>query len=150
MDFHYNSITNLPMTWAKEGTFSWREMGLQLRSTSRDGPNLPQRPRKNNDVVSLIATLSIWGELIMSRYVAESITTDAGRFGHKGLRGRNVLHQLLLILLCICSWCVRPICKTKLVQILPTSLTLPTDNSESTTSLQSRPESYCEGDLDHY
>ena len=25
------------------------------------------------------------GELIVSRYVAESITTDAGRFGHVGL-----------------------------------------------------------------
>ena len=46
-------------------------------------------------------------------YVAESITTDAGRFSHvglcqkyavdKGLRGRNILHQLLLILLRICS-----------------------------------------------
>ena len=28
----------------------------------------------------------------------------------KGLRGRNVLHQLLLILLCICSRSVRPLC----------------------------------------
>ena len=27
----------------------------------------------------------ISGELIASRYVAESITTDAGRFGHVGL-----------------------------------------------------------------
>ena len=27
----------------------------------------------------------ISGELIVSRYVAESITTDAGRFGHVGL-----------------------------------------------------------------
>ena len=26
--------------------------------------------------------MSISGELIVSRYVAESITTDAGRFGH--------------------------------------------------------------------
>ena len=33
----------------------------------------------------LIATLSISGELIVSRYVAESITTDAGRFGYVGL-----------------------------------------------------------------
>ena len=48
---------------------------------------------------------------------SESITNDAGRFGHvglcqlhaykmhavdKGLRGRNVPHQLLLILLCSC------------------------------------------------
>ena len=30
--------------------------------------------------------LSILGELIVSRYVAESILTDAGRFGHIGLR----------------------------------------------------------------
>ena len=58
--------------------------------------------------------MSISGELIVSRYVAESITTDAGCFSHiglcqlrtklvykvdKGLRGRNILHQLLLILL---------------------------------------------------
>ena len=56
----------------------------------------------------------ISSELIVSRCIAESITTDAGRFGHvglcqlrtklravdKGLRGRNVLHHLLLILLC--------------------------------------------------
>ena len=27
----------------------------------------------------------VWGELIVSRYVTESITTDAGRFGHVGL-----------------------------------------------------------------
>ena len=33
----------------------------------------------------LIAMLLITGELIMSRYVAESITTDAGRFSHVGL-----------------------------------------------------------------
>ena len=98
--------------------------------------------------------LSISGEMIVSRCVAESITTDAGRFGHiglcqlrtklkilqcetsyiakqqiqcllyslfhtavslvlyavdKGLCSRNILHQLLLILLCICSQSVRPI-----------------------------------------
>ena len=67
------------------------------------------------------------GELIVSRYIAESITTDPERFGRVGLRqlctklvtvlytvdkglcGRNVLHQLLLILLCICSQSVRPL-----------------------------------------
>ena len=38
-----------------------------------------------HDVERLIATLSISGELIVSRYVAESITTDAGHFGHVGL-----------------------------------------------------------------
>ena len=70
--------------------------------------------------------LSISGELIVSRYVAELlITTDAGGFGHvglcrlriqnslvavdKGLCGRNVLHQFSLILLHICSRSVRPI-----------------------------------------
>ena len=109
----------------------------------------------------LIATLLISGELIVSKYVAESITMIAGRFGHeglcqlrtelkklqceislvtyaptlhhttplasllynlshtavslvlyavdKGLRGRNVLQSLLLILLRICSRSVRPI-----------------------------------------
>ena len=54
----------------------------------------------------------LWYKLIVSRYVAELITTDAGCFGHialcqlhteqctvlcavdKGLHGRNVLHQL--------------------------------------------------------
>ena len=52
----------------------------------------------------------IWGELIVSKYVAESITMIAGRFDHEGLcqlrtrlsihtvtdedlRGRNVLHD---------------------------------------------------------
>ena len=39
--------------------------------------------------------LSILGELIVSRYVAESITTDAGRFGHVGL---CQLHTKLKIL----------------------------------------------------
>ena len=42
-------------------------------------------------------TTTVMGELIVSRHVAESITTDAGRFGHvglcqlldKGLRGWN-------------------------------------------------------------
>ena len=29
-------------------------------------------------------TISLSGELIVSRYVAESITTDAGRFAHVG------------------------------------------------------------------
>ena len=29
--------------------------------------------------------ISVWGKLIVSRYAAESITTDAGRFGHVGL-----------------------------------------------------------------
>ena len=33
----------------------------------------------------LIATLLISGELIVSKYVAESIAIDAGRFGHEGL-----------------------------------------------------------------
>ena len=33
----------------------------------------------------LIAMLMISGKLIMSRYIAESITTDAGRFGRVGL-----------------------------------------------------------------
>ena len=28
--------------------------------------------------------LSISGELIVSKYITESITTDAGRFGHVG------------------------------------------------------------------
>ena len=65
----------------------------------------------------------ISGELIVSKYVAESITMIAGRFGHeglcqlhtvlyavdKGLRGRNVLQSLLLILLRICSRSIRPI-----------------------------------------
>ena len=39
--------------------------------------------------------LSISRELIVSRYVAESITTDAGRFGHVGrcqLRTKLTLH----------------------------------------------------------
>ena len=61
----------------------------------------------------------------MSKYVAESITMIAGRFGHeglcqlrtelvlyavdKGLRGRNVLQSLLLILLRICSRSVRTV-----------------------------------------
>ena len=49
------------------------------------------------------------GEDIVGRYVAESITTDAGRFSLVGLCQlltnlfSNILHQLLLILLCICS-----------------------------------------------
>ena len=59
----------------------------------------------------------ISGELIVNKYVAESITMMAGRFGHKGilyavdegLRGRNVLPSLLLILLHICSRSVHPI-----------------------------------------
>ena len=62
------------------------------------------------------------GRTDREQYVAESITMIAGRFGHeglcqlhselftevpcavgKGLRGRNVLQSLLLILLRICS-----------------------------------------------
>ena len=39
----------------------------------------------------LIATLSILGELIVSRYITVLYTVD------KGLRDRNVLHQLLYI-----------------------------------------------------
>ena len=38
-----------------------------------------------NDVVEAHCYLSISGELIVSRYVAESITMIAGRFGHVGL-----------------------------------------------------------------
>ena len=38
-----------------------------------------------HDVVRLIATLSISGELIVSKYVAESITLIAGCFDHVGL-----------------------------------------------------------------
>ena len=45
--------------------------------------------------------LSILGELIVSRYVAESITVLYAV--DKGLYGRNVLHQLILILLHNCS-----------------------------------------------
>ena len=45
----------------------------------------------------LIATLSILGKLIVSRYVAELITTGAGRFGHVGL---CQLHIKLKILQC--------------------------------------------------
>ena len=67
-----------------------------------------------------IAMLSITGKMIVSRYIAESKTTDAGRFGHighcqslyavdKGLFGQNILHQFLLILLRICSQSVCPI-----------------------------------------
>ena len=63
---------------------------------------------------------SISGELIISKYVTESITMIAERFGHeglctvlyavdKGLRGQNVLQSLLLILLRICSRSVCPI-----------------------------------------
>ena len=37
------------------------------------------------DVVEAHCYLSISGELIVSRYVAESITMIAGRFGHVGL-----------------------------------------------------------------
>ena len=78
------------------------------------------------------------GELIMSRCIAESITTDEGRFNcvgfvnciqnvcvfkvlyavDKGLHGQNVLHQLLLILLHMCSQSVRPILTTKLAMSL--------------------------------
>ena len=69
----------------------------------------------------------------MSRYIAESITTDAGHFGHiglcqlctkhlhavdKGLRGQNALHQLLLILLRICSRSVCPISVPSSVHVL--------------------------------
>ena len=39
----------------------------------------------SNDVVEAHCYLSISGELIVSRYVAESITMIAGRFGHVGL-----------------------------------------------------------------
>ena len=54
----------------------------------------------------------ISGELIVSKYVAESITMIAGRFGHERLcqlrtKLRNVLQSLLLILLRICSRSVR-------------------------------------------
>ena len=40
------------------------------------------------------------GELIVSRYVAESITTDAGRFGHIGLcQLRTVLYTKYCIII---------------------------------------------------
>ena len=39
----------------------------------------------DDDVVEAHCYLSISGELIVSRYVAESITMIAGRFGHVGL-----------------------------------------------------------------
>ena len=55
------------------------------------------------------AFLHLSGELIVSKYVAESITMIAGCFGHEGLCGRNILQSLLLILLRICSRSVRPI-----------------------------------------
>ena len=42
--------------------------------------------------------MSILGKLIMSRYVAESITTDAGHFSHVGLI--NCVYTKLKILLC--------------------------------------------------
>ena len=51
----------------------------------------------------------IWAELLVSRYVAESITTDAGHFGHVGL---CQLHSKLKTLQCETSliantdqWC---------------------------------------------
>ena len=56
--------------------------------------------------------MSILGELIVSRYVAESIQSVQKLLLYavdKGLRGRNVLDQLLLILLRICSRSVHPI-----------------------------------------
>ena len=50
---------------------------LECRSLSA---RLPKGP-----CMRLIATLLISGELIVSKYVAESITMIAGRFGHEGL-----------------------------------------------------------------
>ena len=41
--------------------------------------------RSCDDVLFCGCTLSTSGELIVSEYIAESITTDAGRFGHIGL-----------------------------------------------------------------
>ena len=62
--------------------------------------------------------MSISGELIVSRYVAESITRRPLSTAYKvlyavdeGLHGRNILHQLLLILLHTCSRSVRPMRK---------------------------------------
>ena len=63
--------------------------------------------------LGLSGTDMISGKLIVSKYVTESITMIAGRFGHeglcqlrtelyKGLHGQNVLQSLLLILLRIC------------------------------------------------
>ena len=48
-------------------------------------------------VRTIMMSLSLSGELIVSRYVAETITTDAGRFGHVGL---CQLHTKLKILQC--------------------------------------------------
>ena len=53
---------------------------------------------------SLLRTLLILGELIMSRYITAKVLDVVD----KGLCGRNVLHWLLLILLRICSQSVRP------------------------------------------
>ena len=57
-----------------------------------------------------VLKLLLSGELIVSRYIAESITTDVGRFGHVGLcqLRTKLLYtvdkgRLLLILLRICS-----------------------------------------------
>ena len=49
--------------------------------------------------------LSILGELIVSRYVAELITTDAGRFGHVGLcqLRTKLLPPLPFLFLCVSS-----------------------------------------------
>ena len=38
-----------------------------------------------NEIMCLITILNILDELIVSRYVTELITTDAGRFGHVGV-----------------------------------------------------------------
>ena len=65
----------------------------------------------------------ISGELIMSRYVAKSITTDAGCWLHRNCiqtvhsvqhYSWNVIHQLFPILLQICSQSVCPILLTML------------------------------------
>ena len=53
---------------------------------------------------SLLRTLLILGELIMSRYITAKVLFAVD----KGLCGRNVLYRLLLILLRICSQSVRP------------------------------------------
>ena len=49
------------------------------------------------------------GELIVSRYVAESIVTDAGRFGHIGLcqlhtNCHYVMHNLRICVQIVRSW----------------------------------------------
>ena len=51
---------------------------------------------------------TVSGKLIVSRYVAESITTDAGRFGHVGLcQLRTITKNTVLERLMAYHTCVR-------------------------------------------